>query len=87
MTGIEVARLVASTKGAHLFRQRRDVTDRHEYDVKEIFTGNKRGWTLLDLFSASAICSVWDALKPENQEKYARMNLPAMASTAFKLLK
>jgi hypothetical protein len=42
---------------------------------------------MVDLFSASAIVSVFDAISPANQAKYAAMPVSQMASIAFKLLK
>ena len=42
---------------------------------------------MIDLFSASAIVQVYDALSEAAQKKYARMTAPTMASVAFKLLK
>jgi len=41
----------------------------------------------LDLFSASAILNVFNALSEKSQAKYISMSVPAMANTAFKLLK
>ena len=41
-----------------------------QYDVKPLFTGNKKGWVMLDHFTASAMQTVYDALKPENQSKW-----------------
>ena len=47
--------------------------------------------TMVDLFSASAIISVYDALNESNRAKYAAIGLKrgigAMASIAFSLLK
>ncbi len=42
---------------------------------------------MLDLFSASAICAVYDGLNEENREKFAAMPINKMAVVAFKLLK
>ncbi len=42
---------------------------------------------MVDLFSASAIVAVYDALKPENQAKYANLPAGKMAFMAFKLVK
>jgi hypothetical protein len=41
----------------------------------------------MDLFTASAIMSVYDALNPSNQEKFAALPMRKMATVAFKLLK
>ena len=42
---------------------------------------------MIDLFSASAIVKVFDALNITNQAKFASQPAPAMASMAFKLMK
>lgn len=86
MTSIEVARQ-AKDNGAQLFRFRKGTEAQPQYDCKPIFTGNKRGWVLLDSFSASAIVAVYDKLSPENQAKYVRHPIYKMAEIAFKLCK
>lgn len=42
---------------------------------------------MVDLFSASAIIAVYDALSEANQVKYRAMPIHKMASVAFKLIK
>jgi hypothetical protein len=43
--------------------------------------------TLIDLFSASVVCQVYDALsKPENQKRFASMQAGQMGITAYKLV-
>lgn len=85
MTSIEAARKVVSEKQCHLLRPRKDSAG--EYDAKSYDCGSKRGWFYLDLFSASAIVNVHDALSEQNRAKFAAMPLPKMASVAFKLIK
>ena len=41
---------------------------------------------MIDLFSASAIVKVFDALSEANRAKYQVMKAPAMAKIAFKLV-
>ena len=41
---------------------------------------------MMDLFSASLICQVYDALSDENKEKFASYSAPAMAEIAYKLV-
>lgn len=49
---------------------------------------NRRGDNqTLDLYSASAIMSVYDGLSADNRQKYASMTLDKMASVAFRLIK
>jgi hypothetical protein len=40
---------------------------------------------MVDLFSASAIVQVYDALNPENQAKYSGLDVRRMADLAFKI--
>jgi len=41
-----------------------------DYDVKEAFTGKKKGWCYLDAFTKSAMRQVYNALKPDKQAIY-----------------
>ena len=41
---------------------------------------------MIDLFTASIICQVFDALNLTNKAKFANMSAPKMAKMAFKLL-
>ena len=41
---------------------------------------------MIDLFTASAICKVFDALSTDNQIKFASMPAPKMGIVALKLL-
>jgi hypothetical protein len=84
MNAIEVARQ-AKENGAQLFRFRHGTERQPEYDCKPWGTGNKRGWIILDSFSASAIVAVYDKLNEDNQAKYIRMPISKMAELAFKL--
>lgn len=47
----------------------------YEYDVKD-YEGNKRGWTVLDGFTASMFVQVWAQLNDANRAKLAK--LPAL---------
>lgn len=85
MTSIEVARETV-TNGCTLFRFRKGTEKSPEYDCKP-WNGNKRGWIILDSFSASAIVAVYDHLSPENQAKYQNLPIAKMAEIAFKLCK
>jgi hypothetical protein len=42
---------------------------------------------MVDLFSASAVVKVYDALNETNQAKYRTVNAAKMASIAFQLIK
>lgn len=41
---------------------------------------------MIDLFSASAIINVYDALNETNQAKFSSITAPAMGKMAFKLI-
>ncbi len=41
---------------------------------------------MIDLFTASIICQVYDALNPVNKQKFASMPARKMADIAFKLM-
>lgn len=47
---------------------------------------DKRGGILLDLYSASALTRVYDALKPANQAKMLKLALPQAVDVAFSIL-
>lgn len=86
MRGIDVAAQVVGSRQCVIFRARPD----GEYDVKNIAEqgrnkSKKEGWVILDLFTASAILTVWDALSAENRAKLERMPLQRMADVAWKL--
>jgi predicted RNase H-like nuclease len=87
MTGIDVARAVVEQKECHLARVRKSQTigEPIQYDCKPTFTGSHKGWFYVDLFSASAIVAVYDALNDVNKAKYSRLSLPRMATVAFKV--
>jgi hypothetical protein len=84
MTAIEIAQKVAAEHQALMFRARKD--EPGQYDVKELFQGKKKGWTILDGFTASAIVKVYSALNETNRAKFTTLPLEKMASVAFKLI-
>lgn len=89
MTIAEAAKS-AKTEGAKLIRYRTDSfkqTGTAQYDVKPIFTGNKKGWTMLDSFTASVISAVYDALKPDNQAKFNNLPLGKLLDFCWKQVK
>lgn len=64
MTILEVANQVVAEKSAYLIRYRKDsvLAGVAQYDAKPLFTGSKRGWTMLDLTTASAVANVGKAV-------------------------
>lgn len=57
----------------------RDVTADRQYA--------KIDGVMVDLFSASAVVQVYDALNPDNQQKYAAFPATRMVQIAFQLTK
>lgn len=57
-------------EGAQLIRPRKDWQkgEPKEYDVKPLFTGNKHGWIMLDLFTANAMNTCYAALGKLNEQ-------------------
>lgn len=84
MQAIEVAKKVL-LEGAHVLRVRKD--DPAQYDAKPYFTGSRRGWTLLDRWTASAIVAVRNGLNETNRQKFETMPIERMAAVSFQLIK
>lgn len=82
MTNIEAAKYVLEN-GCILMRARKDAL--HQWDVKGITNGgNKRGWFYMDMQTANVMVSVYNALKPENQEKFPRIPLSKLVDFCWK---
>ena len=74
----QIIKQVVETKGCVLIRPRKEdhvKGNPWQYDIKEPFQGNKKGWTLVDLFTASAMLKVYEALKDENKGKFDRLHI------------
>ena len=75
-------------------RSARTVIKRKQYGRINIHTGhlvpngrNRRGGVvLMDMFSASALTQVWDALSNEARAKFGSMNVVAAIALAFKVI-
>lgn len=85
MTALEVAQKVATRRQALLVRERKGEPGR--YDAKDLADGSKRGWVILDGWTASAIVRVYEALNQDNKKAFAAMSLIKMANVALKLIK
>jgi hypothetical protein len=83
MTTIDLARRVVETQTAHLFRPTKGGIG---YDVKP-WEGSKRGWTALDLFSASTILALWTALSPDNRARLEALDPVKAALLAAKMMR
>lgn len=85
MNTIEVARLVLK-EGAQLIRQKKEAPA-HQYDAKPLFTGSKRGWIVVDSFSASALVAVYDALSEEKKAVFGNAPINRALTLAWKCVK
>ena len=63
---------------------RRIVKNQQFEKVKDPVSGKRMA---LDMFSASAITKVYDALSDKNKEKMVKQPLPKMVDIVFKLMK
>ena len=82
MKSVDVARAVVESKQAHVFKQNADGS----YQARP-YPWKTKGGVLLDLFSASALVTVFDNLNPENQEKLLKLPLVKAVMISFKLIK
>ena len=84
----EIIKQVIETKGCVLIRPRKEEHLNNtpwQYDLKEPFQGNKKGWTLLDLFTASAMLKIYDALeKEENKARFDRLHINKLVDFTWK---
>ena len=79
MTNVEAARLIKNTKQCHSVRPSKTMPKLLEvvpWDEKH----ESGGWTLFDLFSASAVVAVADVVKPEHLEKLNLMHFTRTVS-------
>lgn len=81
MNTIELAARVVETSTAHSFR----VVPGEGIQAKPWGTGQR--WTVLDLFSASAIVAVAEKLSDENRAKLARLHPVKAARVCLSLCK
>lgn len=82
MTNIEAAKYVLEN-GCVLMRARKDAP--YQWDVKDFNVGgNKRGWFYMDTQTANLLVTVYNALKPENQEKFPRIPLSKLVDFCWK---
>jgi hypothetical protein len=84
MSAIEAARKVRDEKQCHLLRPR--LNEPGQFDAKPYGAGSKRGWFYLDLFTASAMVAVSEALNDENRKNFEALPILKMARVAMKLI-
>lgn len=78
----EMARKVTKDGQLILFKYNKD---NNSYDVK-FDGGNKRGWTILDSWSASVYLTVFNACSDENKAKLDRMPIKKALNVAFNIV-
>ncbi len=87
MEASRIIKEIVETKSCVLIRPRKEghiKATPWQYDVKEPFQGNKKGWTLLDLFTASAMLKVYEALKDENKTKFDQLYINTLVDFTWK---
>lgn len=92
MTIEQVSAQVIAEKSAKLIRYRKDSVlsgGTAQYDVKDLFTGSNRGWMILDMVTAGALCQLFShaakQAERENKPDLIRKlcNLPIPRLTAI----
>ena len=77
MFASQIQKQIVDEKAACLIRPRKEERVKGQpiqYDVKEYgLGGNKRGWVLLDLFTASAMQACYNALSTESQASWDKI--------------
>ena len=58
-----------------------------QYDVKEAFTGNKKGWVYIDAFTASAVSQIFKAINEKNQFKFNCLPIQTIIDFTWKHVK
>ena len=83
MTALETIR-EAKENGCQLVRPRKDQP--LQYDCKFFAVGGKKkGWIYLDSFTASHVTNVYNAVKPEYQEKLSKLSLLRLIDVCWKV--
>lgn len=85
MTITEIARRVRADKTCCYIRLRSGGKgEPKQYDMREAFGGNRRGWTLLDLMTASAILTVHDGVSDDWRSKMDTMPLRTLVDFCWR---
>ena len=81
MDSIQVCKKVLA-EGAMLIRPRKSAKV-VAYDCKELYTGKKKGWMILDSFTASAIMACFNAVNADTQERMKRAPVTKLSAICF----
>ena len=92
MKASEITEQVTRTKTAHAIRLRRNQEivkgQPIQYDAQPFYkTGNKKGWIILDLFTASMLVQVRAALKAENQSTWDNIPIQKLINLGWSVMK
>lgn len=90
MIASEIIKQVVETSGALMIRNRKEAHIRGEdwqYDVKPLFSGSKKGWTIMDLFTAGAVLSIYNALSEEHRTKFNKIHLTKLIDFTWRHVK
>ncbi len=87
MVASEIIKRITEEKGCVLIRYREPISKPYQYDVKEPFTGNKKGWVIVDLFTASAMMTVYNALSEINKPKFDLIPFNKLVDFTWKNIK
>jgi len=78
---------IIKTEGLQLIRPRKieHITGTpYQYDVKEAFTGSKKGFVYLDQFTKSAMASVYNAMTDDQRAKYDNIHIMRLIDFTWK---
>ncbi len=59
----------------------------YQYDVKEAFTGSKKGFVYLDALTKNAMRTVYDALSDEHKKKFNNIPFMKLVDFTWKMVK
>lgn len=82
----EISKKVVSESQCCLIRMKKNSTP-EQLDVKEVFTGNKKGWVYLDGMTANLIVKVTEALGDVNRNKFLNLTPMSAINMAWKLVR
>ena len=84
----EIQQQISKEQSALLLRPRKEERVKGQpiqYDVKPLFTGNKRGWVMLDITTNHALQTCYNALtKDESKAKWDRMPVMQLIDFAWR---
>jgi hypothetical protein len=83
----QIQKEIVDTGGARLIRNRKEQHVKGtawEYDVKHLFEGSKSGWIILDLTTANALKTCYEALSPDNQAKWDLIHVNSLVDFCWK---